>query len=229
MQSCELGPQGLSLIGMFLQADWVVKLVIIGLFAASLWSWGIVINKWFLLRVLHRNGDEVLKHFRSKGPFEAATYNIAEINGPFSHLFNIALREWAVAHEQPPFKNFQEIWYQRIGQLMGVFIEEQRGLLQRNMGSLASVGSTSPFVGLFGTVWGIMNSFQCIAMTKNTNLSAVAPGISEALFATAIGLLVAIPAVVAYNKLTMEINRYLSRLENFADELNAFALQKFAI
>jgi len=226
LPQCDLIPNDLSLWGMFLQADIVVKSVIIGLALASVWSWSIIFGKWFMLRILHRKGNAFLERFRSQGSFDVVNHGLATSGDPFAQLFSLLLREWGYMREKKIQPEDKEFWYQRVGQLMGVSIENQRLSLQKHMGFLASVGATAPFVGLFGTVWGIMHSFQCIAMTKNTNLSVVAPGIAEALFATAVGLIVAIPAVIAYNRLTLDINRYMTRLENFSQELSAFCLRQ---
>ena len=226
LTECDIIPTSFSLWNMFLQADLVVKAVIIGLVLASIWSWTIVFNKWLTLRKLHHEGDILLERFHSQSSFEMPNAHIHESSNPFTTLFLLATKEWRRIKEDNSSVGMQKLIHERILHLMNIVIEKQRNALQSHMGFLASVGSTAPFIGLFGTVWGIMHSFQCIAATKNTNLSVVAPGIAEALFATAIGLIVAIPAVVAYNKISLSINSYMSRLENFAYELSALCLSK---
>lgn len=209
---------GFSLWTLFLQADWIVKTVMIGLIFASVWSWSIIFTKLFTLRRLHRAADRITDEDINFDRWEHRTR--FKEDEPFSQLADLALREYQRSrkyHTGSP---------QRLDQLMSIELDQNREALNSQMGVLASVGSTAPFIGLFGTVWGIMNSFQSIAATKNTSLSVVAPGIAEALFATAIGLVVAIPAVIAYNRLTLAINSYMIRLENFAQELSLHLLTR---
>jgi biopolymer transport protein TolQ len=226
LDQCNITPQGFSLWGMFLQADFVVKAVIILLIIASIWSWGVIFNKVVTLRKLDKNRDAILRKLRSQESLELPEQNVQQFDDPFNKLFSLITKEWKNIKERPLTPEKKEFWLQRIEHSMQVLIEIEREKLQKNMGLLASTGSTAPFIGLFGTVWGIMHSFQCMATSKNTSLSVIAPGISEALFATAIGLIVAIPAVIAYNRLTIEINSNISKLENFAQELTILCLNK---
>ena len=178
----------LSVWALFLQADWIVKGVMIFLLMASIWSWAIIFDKIIRIRRLREQARE-WRRSAAKGL-----------------LASEHLRE-----------NLQD----RIERVMNITLGREMDQIERYMGYLASVGSAGPFIGLFGTVWGIMNSFAAIAGSKNTTLAVVAPGIAEALFATALGLVAAIPAVLAYNKLSSDINRYGNRLEAFAGEFGA--------
>jgi biopolymer transport protein TolQ len=214
--------QGMSFWGLFVQADWIVKIVILMLFGASIASWGVIFSKWFMLRQCNQEADETIGNFSDA--------SMEKIDGRFTHggsvhhMVNIAAQEWR------RIKTFQamdhrQLGLQRLEQLLNMHMDQERDRMSAQMSVLASVGSTAAFVGLFGTVWGIMNSFQAIATSKNTSLAVVAPGIAEALFATAIGLLVAIPASVAYSKLTSSIQSYSVRMEIFAQELLAWCMR----
>lgn len=216
-----LTSSSLSLWGLFLQADWIVKSVMIGLFLTSLWSWSLIFSKFIALRRCQQEADEVLRHF-SPAALERGEFIFRE-RGPFAHLVTLAAQEYRSIRTQTG-ENRQGA-LQRLENLLSIEIYAQKERLGERMGGLASVGSTTTFIGLFGTVWGIMNSFQAIASSKNTSLAVVAPGIAEALFATAIGLVVAIPAVIAYNSLISAIHSYGVRMENFAQELIATCLK----
>ncbi|EHM03056.1 protein TolQ [Acetobacteraceae bacterium AT-5844] len=212
----------LSLWGLFLQADWIVKAVMIGLLAASIWVWAIVFEKVTSLRRVNRAADAFEEKFWSGGSLEQLFQTEGERpNHPMAAVFGAAMREWERSATRPNEAPHGAGMQQRAERAMGVAIQREMDGLERWMVFLASVGSVGPFVGLFGTVWGIMNSFSAIAGMNNTNLAVVAPGIAEALFATAIGLVAAIPAVLAYNKITTDLSRFAGRLEGFSTEFAA--------
>ncbi|HJS84170.1 MAG TPA: protein TolQ [Acetobacteraceae bacterium] len=212
----------LSLWGLFLQADIVVKLVMVGLLAASVWVWAVVFEKWSSLRKANKEADEFEDRFWSGGSLE----ELYDEEGtrpthPMAAVFGAAMGEWRrsarVAGADPVKSGVRE----RVDRAIVVTVNREMDRLERWMVFLASVGATAPFVGLFGTVWGIMHSFSAIAAMHNTNLAVVAPGIAEALFATAIGLIAAIPAVLAYNKISTDLARFAARLEGFGSEFSA--------
>jgi len=210
-----------TLWALFLRADIVVKAVMIGLILASIWSWAIIIEKSFRLGRLRRKADKFEDVFWSGRSLDDLYQDLGhKPDHPMSVMFVAAMREWRRSTDNPERGILRGV-RERIDKVMDVTLSREVGQAERNLGFLASVGSTAPFIGLFGTVWGIMNAFQAIAISKETNLAVVAPGIAEALFATALGLLAAIPATVAYNKFTNELGRYSSRLEGFADEFSA--------
>lgn len=214
----------LSVWGLFWLADPVVKLVMLALVAASIWCWAIIIDKIIRLRRLRREADEFEDRFWSGGSLE----ELAEVIGatpthPMAAVFSAAMHEWRRASKKGLLSSQRAVdsLRDRIERVMTITIGREMDRLESHLGFLATVGSTAPFLGLFGTVWGIMNSFQAIAVTKATNLAVVAPGIAEALFATALGLVAAIPAVVAYNKLASDFGRYGDRLDQFSGEFGA--------
>jgi len=213
----------LSLWGLFLQADWVVKAVMIGLLLASVWVWAIVFEKVTALRRANRNADRFEDSFWSGGSLDDLFRREADNpSHPMAAVFVSAMREWRRSSAAVAGSGFLAAGLkERVERAMVVTIQREMERLERWMVFLASVGSVGPFVGLFGTVWGIMNSFAAIAGMQNTNLAVVAPGIAEALFATAIGLVAAIPAVLAYNKLSTDLSRFAARLEGFAAEFGA--------
>jgi biopolymer transport protein TolQ len=200
------GPLDMSVYGLFMQADWVVKAVMIALLLASFWSWAIIFEKMLRLRALKRSAQ-----YDRVG---------AKPDDPMSSIFSAAMREWrrSVSKGLATSATARAALRQRIEQVMGVTIQREMEAIEKRLGFLATVGANATFVGLFGTVWGIMNSFSHIAQSKNTSLAVVAPGISEALFATAIGLVAAIPAAGAYNILSGQVARYAQQLETFAGE-----------
>jgi len=209
----------LSLWGLFLQADWVVKAVMIGLLLASIWVWAVVFEKIATLRRVNRAADGFEDSFWSGGSLDELHAKEGETpSHPLAAVFGAAMREWRRSTEGGTGLAGAK---ERVERAMAVTIGREMERLERWMVFLASVGSVAPFVGLFGTVWGIMNSFAAIAGMQNTNLAVVAPGIAEALFATAIGLVAAIPAVLAYNKLNTDLARFAARLESFAAEFGA--------
>ena len=223
------GSANLSLWGLFLQADIVVKLVMLILLLASVWCWTIIIEKLFLSRKELKLADNFENEFWSGTSLDDIYDDISKDNnlkseGAISRVFSSAMEEWRRANSSGLVSkgdNFKASLAQRIDRGMGVAITREVGRLERGMTFLASIGSVAPFIGLFGTVWGIMNSFSAIAASKNTSLAVVAPGIAEALFATALGLLAAIPAVAAYNKFSNDIEKVTLRLENFSVEFMA--------
>ena len=214
----------LSVYGLFIQADWIVKAVMIMLLLASIWSWAIIIHKLIRLRALRAQAKQFEDAFWSGGSLEELFDRISNRpTDPMASIFVAAMREWRRSAAKGLLSNeaLRESLRDRIERVMNIALGREVDQLERYMTFLASVGSAAPFVGLFGTVWGIMNSFAAIAGSKNTSLAVVAPGIAEALFATALGLVAAIPAVLAFNKLNNDITRYGNRLEAFAGEFGA--------
>jgi len=214
---------GMSVVSVFLRADPIVKTVMVILLIASLWSWTIIINKLLAFGTLKRRATKFEKTFWSGQSLDELFQQFAaRADHPMAVTFISALREWRRAFEGgAPREALVPGIKDRIEKAMSVTILRETDGLERQLGFLATVGSTAPFVGLFGTVWGIMNSFTAIAAQHNTTLAVVAPGIAEALFATAMGLLAAIPAVIFYNRFVNEIGRYTTRLDAFADEFSA--------
>jgi biopolymer transport protein TolQ len=214
---------GISVFAIFMRADAIVKAVMAILALASLWSWAIIFNKWIALGLLRRRADKFEKSFWSGTSLDDLYQQyVQRIDHPMVAVFASAIREWRRAFEAgPPRESLLASVKDRIDKAMSVTIQRESQGIERQLGFLATVGATAPFIGLFGTVWGIMNSFSAIAARHDTTLAVVAPGIAEALFATAMGLLAAIPAVVFYNKFANDIGRYTSRLESFADEFSA--------
>ena len=209
----------LSLWGLFLQADWIVKSVMLGLLIASIWVWAIVFDKVTSLRRANKSADAFEDRFWSGGSLDDLYAKEGEEpSHPLAAVFGAAMREWRRSAGQGGMMGGAK---ERVERAMAVTIGREMERLERWMIFLASVGSVAPFIGLFGTVWGIMNSFAAIAGMQNTNLAVVAPGIAEALFATAIGLVAAIPAVLAYNKISTDLGRFAGRMESFATEFAA--------
>ncbi len=212
----------LSLINLFLQADIVVKLVMVLLLLASIWVWAIVFEKITTLRRVNRLAGTFEDRFWSGGSLEDL-YDQEGVrpSHPMAAVFGAAMGEWRRSSRVAGADMARGSVRDRIDRAMNVTVTREMERLERWMVFLASVGSIAPFVGLFGTVWGIMHSFSAIAAMHNTNLSVVAPGIAEALFATAIGLVAAIPAVLAYNQISTSLARFASRLEGFGVEFGA--------
>ena len=207
----------LSVWGLFIEADVVVKLVMLALVFASFWCWAIIFDKLLRMRRLRRRADSFENAFWSGGSLADLFDRIGgRPADPMSAVFAAGMQEWRRSGGASEGERTQ-----RIERVMHITLNREMEHVERYMTFLASVGSTAPFVGLFGTVWGIMNSFAAIAVTKNTSLAVVAPGIAEALFATALGLVAAIPAVIAYNKLSSDMNRYAGHLEAFSGEFGA--------
>jgi biopolymer transport protein TolQ len=210
----------MSLLSLFWQAHFVVKLVMLGLLVASVWCWAIIVDKTLLYGRTKRAMNRFEEVFWSGQSLEELYRSLQ--NRPASGLaavFVAAMREWKRSFEGSG-RSVQSL-SQRIDKVLDVTIQREVERLEGRLMVLASIGSAGPYIGLFGTVVGIMNSFTSIAASKNTSLAVVAPGIAEALFATAIGLFAAIPAVLAYNKLQSEVSKLQSRLEGFADEFSA--------
>lgn len=217
-------PADLSMWTLFWRADPIVKAVLAILALASFWSWAIIFEKSFRLRRVRRQSSKFEDTFWSGNPLDELYDRLKEANlDPMAAIFTAAMREFdrstqkGLALTETKRAGIQ----QRIERAMQATLGREMDRLEKYMTFLASVGSTAPFIGLFGTVWGIMNSFQAIANQKNTTLAVVAPGIAEALFATALGLVAAIPAVMAYNKFNNDLSRYANRLETFAGEFSA--------
>ena len=212
-----------SLLSLFLRADLVVKTVIVILIVSSIWSWTIIATKIVSHKRLKQLENEFDEIFWSGNSFDDLyeTFN-HDKNDPKSKIFCSAMEEWKKSkkdHSQMNSSYINSLKERMIRSMLVTFNKESE-LIEKNLTFLATAGSTAPFVGLFGTVWGIMNSFQSIAIAQNTNLAVVAPGIAEALFATALGLFVAIPAVVAYNKISSDLSKYFISLESFIDQFS---------
>jgi biopolymer transport protein TolQ len=210
---------GLSVFSLFAQAGWIVKSVMIGLLAASVWSWAIIIDKWFAVARTRLALSRFEKVFWSGQSLEELYRSLSDRTPVgMGALFLSAMNEWKKSFKAGA--NSPIGLQMRIEKALDVATTREIERLESRLGFLATVGSAGPFIGLFGTVVGIMTSFQAIAGSKSTNLAVVAPGIAEALLATALGLLAAIPAVIAYNKFSSDISRIGSRLEGFADEFS---------
>lgn len=214
----------MSMWGLFLQADVVVKAVMMVLIFASVWSWAIILSKRSTLKKLNRKANIFEDSFWSGEPLDKIYQRVKNSKqDPLLSTFAAGMEEWqaGVAGGVPSKESMQASLRQRVERAMTVTIGREMNALERGMTFLASIGSTAPFIGLFGTVWGIMNSFSSIAATNNTSLAVVAPGISEALFATALGLVAAIPASISFNVFSTALNRYSDRLDAFTDEFSA--------
>ena len=199
-----------TLINLFLRADVIVKSVIIILILCSVYSWALIIEKYRLFKRINISSEEFEEKFWKSKSAETFYNNLpSNLDDPMASLFKDSMQSLLKSKSKV---NLSE----RMGGMLEAGIEKQISKLDKGFTFLATVGSTAPFIGLFGTVWGIMNSFQSIAISRNTSLAIVAPGIAEALFATALGLLAAIPAVVAYNKFNNDSKKYSQKLENFS-------------
>ncbi|WGF87301.1 protein TolQ [Marinivivus vitaminiproducens] len=208
----------LSFLHLFAQADLVVKVVMIILLLASVWCWAVIVDKGFRLMRLRRKTRAFETMFWSGNSLESIYRDLdRRVDHPMAAMFTAAMEEWSEGRRD---QIVNEELVARVRSIMSLSQDRDLQVLERSLGSLASIGAAAPFIGLFGTVWGIMNSFQSIAMTKNTTLAVVAPGIAEALLATAMGLVAAIPAVIAYNKLSGDIDSFANRLGAFAEEFS---------
>ena len=204
-----------SILNLFLRADIIVKSVIIILIVASIYSWAIIIAKYRLFKKINLTTEEFETKFWKSKSAETFYNNLpVNIDDPMANLFKDTMQ---VVIKSRSKSNLSE----RLTNILEVNIEKQMNNIDKNYTFLATVGSTAPFIGLFGTVWGIMNSFQSIAISRNTSLAIVAPGIAEALFATALGLLAAIPAVVAFNKFNSDSKKYSQKLESFSKKFTS--------
>ena len=198
-----------SIISLFLRADLIVKSVIIILIASSVYSWAIIFDKFLMFKRINQATEEFEEKFWKSKTAESFYHSLpSNLNNPMAQVFKDSMQIVIKARSK---SNLSE----KLSGILEVNIEKQMNIVNKNFTFLATVGSTAPFIGLFGTVWGIMNSFQSIAISRNTSLAIVAPGIAEALFATALGLLAAIPAVIAYNKFGNDSKKYSQKMENF--------------
>tara|TARA_A100001011_G_scaffold400351_1_gene514295 strand:- start:332 stop:1012 length:681 start_codon:yes stop_codon:yes gene_type:complete len=205
------GTTDFSLMQLFLRADFVVKTVIILLIAASIYSWALIFDKYKLFKKINISSQDFENKFWKAKSAESFNNNLpAKPQDPMTLIFKDAMAELIKTKSKSA-----AVQLARVERILEISTDKQVKLLEKNFTFLATVGATAPFIGLFGTVWGIMNSFQSIAISRNTSLAIVAPGIAEALFATALGLLAAIPAVIAYNKFNSDAKRYVSRIDNF--------------
>jgi len=224
------GAHDLSVWGLFLQADLIVKTIMLILMGSSVWSWAIIIDKWMTFKSLDIKANRFESSFWSGEALEKIYKNIHnKATDPMARIFCAGMNEWKLTAEAGGSfaGDLRASLQQRIDRAMATSINREVNMLERYMTFLGTVGSTAPFIGLFGTVWGIMNSFAAIAGAQNTSLAVVAPGIAEALFATALGLVAAIPAVVAYNKFATDLGRYGDRLEAFSAEFSSILSRHF--
>jgi len=205
------GETDFSIIKLFIRADFVVKSVIVVLIAASIFSWALIVDKYNLFRKINLSSDEFEQKFWKAKSAETFYNNIpTNSKDPLANIFKAGMGEMLKSKTRSSNQS------ERVSRILEVSTEREMLTIEKYFTFLATVGSTAPFIGLFGTVWGIMNSFQSIAISRNTSLAIVAPGIAEALFATALGLLAAVPAVVAYNKFNSDARKYLQKIENFS-------------
>lgn len=219
-----LAQHDLSMFGLFMMADPIVKFVMLALILASIWSWSVIFSKRSTLKKANKKASLFEDCFWSGEPLDKIYQKVKNSKpDPMLATFSAGMEEWqaGIAGGVPLKESLQASLRQRVERAMNVAIGREINALEKGMTFLASVGSTAPFIGLFGTVWGIINSFSAIAASNNTSLAVVAPGIAEALFATALGLVAAIPAVIGYNVFSSNINRYADRLEAFSDEFSA--------
>jgi len=206
------GATDFSLIQLFLRADFIVKSVIIILIAASVYSWALIFEKYKLFKKIEKSTTSFEEKFWKSRSAENFYNNLTnKEKDPVANIFQSAMIELIKTKSKS-----SSIQSARVSRIIEISADKEIKLIEKHFTFLATVGSTAPFIGLFGTVWGIMNSFQSIAISRNTSLAIVAPGIAEALFATALGLLAAVPAVVAYNKFNSDSKKYSSRIENFS-------------
>ena len=206
------GASDFSLWSLFLRADFVVKFVIVLLIASSIFSWALIFDKFKLFKNINKSTDDFEKKFWKSKSAESFNNSLSNnTKDPATLIFKAAMSELVKTKRQS-----SAVQSARVQRILEIATDNELKKSKKNFTYLATIGSTAPFIGLFGTVWGIMNSFQSIAISRNTSLAIVAPGIAEALFATALGLLAAIPAVVAYNKFNSDSRRYFSKIDNFS-------------
>jgi biopolymer transport protein TolQ len=223
-------PDSFSIINVFLRADWVVKLDLVVLALASVWSWAIIIEKLFRFGALNGQAHKIEQKVAAGGSLEdiaaQAGDNPRQVMGK---MLGAAMRDWRESRLAGPLDDGQRaLLLQRVDRGLDSLIARESTRIEEGLASLAIVATASPFVGLFGTVWGIMHAFQSIALQKNTSLAVVAPSIAEALFATAVGLAAAIPAYVAYNKFSTDAAKFTGRLEAFADDISSAVTRRLA-
>jgi biopolymer transport protein TolQ len=227
MDPAAVTPETFNFITLFLQADWVVKFVMLGLAGASLWSWTVILDKTFRFASLNKHANAFEDAVASGRSLEEVAQEAGDRpRHALPRMLQGALREWRDARTKGLSTDTQAAFLiQRIDRVLDAQIARESARVEEGLGSLAIVATASPFIGLFGTVWGIMHAFQSIAIQKNTSLAVVAPSIAEALFATAIGLIAAIPAYIAFNKFSTDAGKFAGRLEGFADDLST-AIQR---
>ena len=217
-----------SFVGLFLQADWVVRTVMLVLVAASVWTWVIAIDKAIQFYRLRKRASLFEETFWSGRTLEELNQGLGnDVRDPMARVFTAAMREYREslgARTEGSMLSARE----RIDRVMDLVVNRELAKAESGMTVLATIGSAAVYIGLFGTVWGIMNAFRAIAASQNTNLAVVAPGIAEALFATALGLIAAIPATIFFNKYSADVDKYAGRLEGYADELGAILSRKLS-
>jgi biopolymer transport protein TolQ len=224
-------PESFNFFVLFMHADWVVKLVMLGLGGASLWSWTVILDKSFRITRLNREANRFEDEVASGKSLEEVAAQAGEHpRHVLPRMLQGALREWRDARNKGGLASDGQAAFliQRIDRVLDAAIARESARVEDGLGSLAIVATASPFIGLFGTVWGIMNAFQSIAIQKNTSLAIVAPSIAQALFATAIGLIAAIPAYIAFNKFSTDAAKFSGRLEGFADDLSTAIQRRLA-
>ena len=215
-------PDTFNLVHQFMSADWVVKIVLVGLALASLWSWAVIIDKFVRFTVLNAQANRFEQEVGSgRALDDIATEAGENPAGAMPRILQLAMRTWRESRRGPTDEAQVGFLMQRIDRGMDIIVARESARVEAGLSSLAIVATASPFIGLFGTVWGIMHAFQSIAQQKNTSLAVVAPSIAEALFATAVGLAAAIPAYIFYNKFSADAGKFADRLGGFADELAA--------
>ena len=217
----ESSAEQISIVSLFMQADPVVKGVMLILALASIWSWAVAVDKWLHFGELDSNARKFERQFWSGRTMEDVEDGGDRPRDALTRVFAAASREWREARRTGLTGDASQMMLDRVDRLMQAQISREMQRASRNLGVLATVGASAPFIGLFGTVWGIMNAFTNIAAQQQTNLAVVAPGIAQALFATAMGLAAAIPAVIFYNKFTGDLDRFGDRLDTFSDEVAA--------
>jgi len=225
-----VSPESFSLVHQIIHADWVVKLVMAGLALASLWSWTVILDKTFRFAALNREANAFEAAVGSGRSLEEMAAQAGERpTHALPRMLQGALREWRETRTRGIATESQTAFLvQRIDRVLDTIIARESQRIEEGLGLLAIVATASPFIGLFGTVWGIMHAFQSIAIQKNTNLAVVAPAIAEALFATAIGLIAAIPAYIAFNAFSTRAGKFTARLEGFADDLSTAIQRRLA-
>jgi biopolymer transport protein TolQ len=226
-----LGAADFSALAIFMKSDWVVKAVLTFLVLASLWSWAVIIDKWVRISALNRYADRFEDAVSSGRPLEEVAADAGDRpKHALPRMLQAALKEWRDGRTRGAAQSETQSAFliSRIDRMLDSIIARESQRVEDGLGALAIVATASPFVGLFGTVWGIMNAFQAIAIQKNTNLSVVAPSIAEALFATAVGLIAAIPAYIFYNKFSTDAGKFGARLEGFADDLSTAVARRIA-
>ncbi len=229
MEPTAVSAESFSFVALFMAADWVIKGVMIGLAVASLVSWAVIIDKFVRFSGLNRQANAFEDKVGSGRPLEEIAQEAGNSKHPLPRLLNAALREWRDTRAKGTIGDTQTaLLIQRIDRVLDSNIARESQKAEEGLGTLAIVATASPFIGLFGTVWGIMNAFKNIALEQNTSLPVVAPAIAEALFATALGLMAAIPAYIAYNKFSTDAGKFAARLEGFADDLSTAIQRRLA-